>query len=62
MNVNDGPKRSRAGRMPTKDHTSHRPEHQYQGDAPSNLRVRFAELLGQLFNGEGDCEEVECIP
>lgn len=39
-----------------------RSEHEHQGDAPCNVRVCLAKLLGQVSDGERDGEEVKGIP
>ncbi|KAG7119033.1 hypothetical protein HYQ46_011007 [Verticillium longisporum] len=46
----------------TKDDGAHRTEHEHQRDAPRDVRLRLAKLLGQLRNGQGNGEEVESIP
>ena len=46
----------------TEYNTTNGSKHQHQGDSPSNLRCRFVEFLGQLFHGQGNCEEVERVP
>ena len=46
----------------TKDGRPDRPEHQHQGDAPCDVGSGFAELVGQLGDGQGDGEEVKSVP
>lgn len=46
----------------TKDGGTDRSEHEHQGDAPCNVRVCLAKLLGQVSDGERDGKEVKGIP
>lgn len=41
---------------------ANRSEHEHEGDAPCNVRLRLAKILGQVRNGQRHGEEVERIP
>src|SRR3569833_237018 len=45
-----------------KDDGADRPEHQHQRDAPGDVRVGLAELLGEVGRGQRNGEEVKGIP
>ena len=44
------------------DDSSHGPEHENKGDAPSDVSNGLVEFRGQLSGGQGDGEEIERIP
>ena len=41
---------------------SYWPEHEHQRDSPRDFGFGFAELLCEVRDDHGDCEEVECVP
>lgn len=46
----------------TKDNGTDGSQHQHEGDTPGDVGDGFVKGLGQLGGGQGDGEEVECIP
>lgn len=46
----------------TEQYGADRPKHEHESDAPGNVRLGLAKLLGKVGNGQGDGEEVERIP
>lgn len=46
----------------TEQDGANRSEHEHEGDAPGDVRLSLAKLLGQVRNGQRNGEEVERIP